>query len=53
MPDNSRETELLKLLQAREEQVRRLEQENALLRQKIDLLVRRLFGPSSEPSGAR
>ena len=30
-----------------------LEKENTLLRQKIDLLVRRVFGASSEPSGAR
>ena len=67
MPDNSRETELLTLLQAREEENRRLRQEvasfkaevtllkteNTLLRQKIDLLVRRIFGARSEPSGAR
>ena len=67
MPDNSREAELLTLLQAREEESRRLKQEaasfkaevtllkteNTLLRQKIDLLVRRIFGASSEPSGAR
>jgi transposase len=48
MPDNSRESELLELLQAQEERLRRLEAENALLRQKIDLLVRRLFGAKSE-----
>ena len=30
-----------------------LEKENTLLRQKIDLLIRRVFGASSEPSGAR
>ena len=67
MPDNSREAELLTLLHAREEENRRLQQEaasckaevtllkteNTLLRQKIDLLVRRIFGASSEPSGAR
>jgi hypothetical protein len=53
MPDHSRETELLTLLQAREEEIGRLKQEVTLLRQKIDLLVRQLFGPSSEPSGAR
>jgi transposase len=27
--------------------------ENKLLREKIDLLIRRIFGKSSEPSGAR
>ena len=55
MPDNSRETQLLTLLQARDEEVRRLQQEvtsckaeNTLLRQKIDLLIKRLFGASSE-----
>jgi transposase len=48
MPDNSREAELLKLLQAQAEKLRRLEAENALLRQKIDALVRRLFGAKSE-----
>ena len=67
MPDSSREAELVTLLQARDEEVRRLQQEvasckaetallkteNTLLRQKIDLLVRRIFGASSEPSGAR
>jgi len=53
MPDNSRELELLNLLQARDEEIRQLKAENTLLRQKIDLLVRRIFGASSEPSGAR
>ena len=67
MPDNSREAELLTLLQARDGEVRRLKAEvtsfkaevtllkteNTLLRQKIDLLIKRLFGASSEPSGAR
>ena len=62
MPDSSREAELLTLLQAREEENRRLKQEaasfkaevtllkteNTLLRQKIDLLIKRLFGASSE-----
>ena len=74
MSDNSREAELRTLLQAREEENRRLrlevtsfkaeaasfkaevtllKTENTLLRRKIDLLVRRIFGASSEPSGAR
>ena len=35
------------------EAVAAVEKENALLRQKIDLLVRKLFGAQSEPSGAR
>jgi hypothetical protein len=42
----ARETELLAANQ-------RLEKENALLRQKLDLLIRKLFGAQSEPSGAR
>jgi len=51
--DSSREADLLKRLQESQEQNARLVQENDLLRQKIDLLVRRIFGASSEPSGAR
>ena len=35
------------------ERIATLEKENALLREKIDLLARRLFGAKSEPSGAR
>jgi transposase len=35
-------------LAARDKELERLQQENALLRQKIDLLVRRIFGASSE-----
>ena len=50
---HSREAELLAELKARDEQLAALEKENALLRQKIDLLVRKLFGAQSEPSGAR
>ena len=45
---SAREAELLAQLQARDERLDRLEQENALLRQKIDLLVRQLFGAKSE-----
>ena len=50
---NSREAQLLAELKARDERLAALEKENALLRQKIDLLVRKLFGAQSEPSGAR
>lgn len=46
--DSLSKTELLKRLQESQEQIARLVQENALLRQKIDLLVRRIFGASSE-----
>jgi transposase len=48
---SAREAELLAELKARDvrlEQLERLEKENALLRQKIDLLVRQLFGAKSE-----
>jgi transposase len=45
---SAREAELLAELQARDERLDRLEKENALLRQKIDLLVRQLFGAKSE-----
>ena len=57
MPDprSPREAELSRQLQERDEQLQRsnqrlavLEQENALLREKIDLLVRKLFGSTSE-----
>jgi len=48
---SAREAELLAQLQScqeRLERLERLEKENALLRQKIDLLVRQLFGAKSE-----
>ena len=45
---SAREAELLAELKARDERLDRLEKENALLRQKIDLLVRQLFGAKSE-----
>jgi len=45
---NSREAELLSQLKARDERLAALEKENELLRQKLDLLVRRLFGAKSE-----
>ena len=46
--DSSRAADLLKRLQESQEQNARLVQENALLRQKIDWLVKRIFGASSE-----
>ena len=52
-PSSSREAELSRQLQERDERLAALEKENALLREKIDLLVRKLFGAKSEPSGAR
>ena len=44
----SREAELLAELAVRDELRAALKKENELLRQKIDLLVKRLFGASSE-----
>jgi transposase len=46
--DSSQEAELLHRLQESQQENARLVQENALLRQRIDLLVRRIFGSSSE-----
>src|SRR5580704_4471352 len=43
-----REQELTALLAQARSQIETLRQENALLRQKVDLLVRRIFGSSSE-----
>ena len=43
-----REAELTSQLEAALSVVKALQQENALLRQKIDLLVRRVFGSTSE-----
>src|SRR5260370_36078926 len=43
-----RETELLSELAQTQEDLRRLAQENKLLREKIDALLRKLFGASSE-----
>jgi len=45
---SEREAELLAELKARDERLATLEKENALLRQKIDLLVRKIFGAQSE-----
>ena len=50
MPDSSssREAELSRQLACSNERLAALEKENALLREKIDLLVRKLFGAKSE-----
>ena len=48
-----REQKLLRELKERDEKIARLEQENALLKQKVDLLVKRIFGASSEKLDAR
>jgi transposase len=45
---SAREKQLLEQLRQRDERIEKLEAENALLRQKIDLLIRKVFGPSSE-----
>ncbi len=52
---NQREKQLLEIIERQAAQLKkgdeiisRLEAENALLRQKVDLLVRKVFGPSSE-----
>ena len=47
-PGSSREAELSRQLQHSNERLAALEKENALLREKIDLLVRKLFGAKSE-----
>ena len=44
----TREAQLLAELKARDERLAALEKENALWREKIDLLVRKLFGAKSE-----
>ena len=55
MPESSsfREAELFRQLQERDGQLAQAKREIELLREKIDLLVRKLFGAKSEPSGAR
>ena len=47
-PTSPREAELSEQLARVSKQVEELVKENALLRQKIDLLVRKLFGAQSE-----
>ena len=47
-PITSREAELARQVAERDGRLADLEKENALLRQKIDLLVRKLFGAKSE-----
>lgn len=41
--------ELLAKLAGRDERIAALEKENLLLQQKVDALVRKIFGSSSEP----
>jgi transposase len=45
---DEREKQLLEMLKQRDQRIEELQQENALLRQKIDLLIRKVFGASSE-----
>jgi transposase len=45
---DAREKQLLALLRQRDAQIEELKNENALLRQKVDLLIRKVFGASSE-----
>jgi hypothetical protein len=45
---DTREAQLLAQLADQEEKIARLEQENVLLRGKLDALLRRLFGAQSE-----
>jgi len=40
--------QLLELLRQRDQRIEELQNENALLRQKVDLLIRKVFGASSE-----
>jgi transposase len=46
--ETPREKQLLEQLRQRDKQVEELKAENALLRQRVDLLIRKVFGPSSE-----
>jgi len=48
MTTSPREAELLAVIAARDEEIERLRKELALVNQKVDLLVRRIFGASSE-----
>lgn len=48
MTTSPREAELLAIIASRDEEIARLKQENELLKAKVDLLVRRIFGPGSE-----
>ena len=48
MQPNQREAELLAIIQQKDERIAFLEKENALLRQKLDLILRKLFGAQSE-----
>jgi hypothetical protein len=48
----AREAELLEIIRQKDEEIARLKAQNKLLEQKIDLLVRRIFGASSEKMDA-
>ena len=48
MQPTPREAELLAIIQQKDERIALLEKENALLRQKLDLILRKLFGAQSE-----
>jgi len=39
--------QLLEMLRQRDQRIEELQNENALLRQKVDLLIRKVFGASS------
>jgi len=45
---DEREKHLLEMLKQRDQRIEELQQENALLRQKVELLIRKVFGASSE-----
>ena len=48
MQPTPREAELLEIIRQRDEEIARLKTENELLRQKVDLILRKLFGAKSE-----
>jgi len=50
--DSAREAELLEIIRQKDEEIARLRSHVVLLEQKIDLLVRRIFGASSEKLNA-
>ena len=48
MQPTPREAELLEIIRQKDEEIARLKTENELLRQKVDLILRKLFGAKSE-----